>query len=92
MTHIVRCSGPDGEGLHIAPGLDLGHRRLAVIDPAAGHQPMMDAETQNIIVYNGEVFNYVEIRAELRAAGHGFGTDSETEVIRKVYAQWGESV
>jgi asparagine synthase (glutamine-hydrolysing) len=57
MIDIVRHRGPDGEGLHIAPGLGLGHRRLAIIDPAAGQQPMMDAETQNIIVYNGEIFN-----------------------------------
>jgi asparagine synthase (glutamine-hydrolysing) len=90
MTDMVRHRGPDGEGLHIAPGLGLGHRRLAIIDPAAGQQPMMDAETQNIIVYNGEVFNYVEIRAELTAAGHRFRTDSDTEVILKAYAQWGE--
>ena len=90
MTDMVRHRGPDGQGLHIAPGLGLGHRRLAIIDPAAGQQPMMDAETQNIIVYNGEVFNYVEIRAELTAAGHTFRTDSDTEVILKAYAQWGE--
>jgi len=90
MTDMVRTAGPDGEGLHIAPGLGLGHRRLAIIDPATGQQPMMDAETQNIIVYNGEVFNYVEIRAELTAAGHRFRTDSDTEVILKAYAQWGE--
>jgi asparagine synthase (glutamine-hydrolysing) len=90
MTDVVRHRGPDGEGLHIAPGLGLGHRRLAIIDPAAGQQPMMDAETQNIIVYNGEVYNYVEIRAELTAAGHRFRTDSDTEVILKAYAQWGE--
>ncbi|MFZ0007581.1 MAG: asparagine synthase (glutamine-hydrolyzing) [Steroidobacteraceae bacterium] len=90
MTDMVRHRGPDGEGQHIAPGLGLGHRRLAIIDPATGQQPMMDAETQNIIVYNGEVFNYVEIRAELIAAGHRFCTDSDTEVILKAYAQWGE--
>jgi len=90
MTDIVRHRGPDGEGQYIAPGLGLGHRRLAIIDPAAGQQPMMDADTQNIIVYNGEVFNYVEIRAELTAAGHSFRTDSDTEVILKAYAQWGE--
>jgi asparagine synthase (glutamine-hydrolysing) len=90
MTDMVRHRGPDGEGLHIAPGLGLGHRRLAIIDPAAGQQPMMDAETRNIIVYNGEVFNYLEIRAELIAAGHRFRTDSDTEVILKAYAQWGE--
>jgi asparagine synthase (glutamine-hydrolysing) len=90
MTDVVRHRGPDGEGLHIAPGLGLGHRRLAIIDPAAGQQPMTDAETQNIIVYNGEVYNYVEVRAELAAAGHRFRTDCDTEVILKAYAQWGE--
>jgi asparagine synthase (glutamine-hydrolysing) len=90
MTDVVRHRGPDGEGLHIAPGLGLGHRRLAIIDPAAGQQPMTDAETQNIIVYNGEVYNYVEVRAELTAAGHHFRTDCDTEVILKAYAQWGE--
>lgn len=90
MTDMVRHRGPDGEGQHIGPGLGLGHRRLAIIDPAAGQQPMLDAETRNIIVYNGEVFNYLEIRAELTAAGHRFRTDSDTEVILKAYAQWGE--
>ena len=90
MTDMVRHRGPDGEGQHIAPGLGLGHRRLAIIDPAAGQQPMVDAETKNVIVYNGEVFNYLEIRAELTAAGHRFSTDSDTEVILKAYAQWGE--
>jgi asparagine synthase (glutamine-hydrolysing) len=90
MTDIVRFRGPDGEGLHISPGLGLGHRRLAIIDPATGQQPMIDGDSQNIIVYNGEVYNYVEIRAELAAAGHRFRTDSDTEVILKAYAQWGE--
>ena len=90
MTDIVRHRGPDGEGLHITAGLGLGHRRLAIIDPAAGQQPMIDAESQNIIVYNGEVYNYLEIRSELTAAGHRFRTDSDTEVILKAYAQWGE--
>jgi asparagine synthase (glutamine-hydrolysing) len=75
--------------MHIGPGLGLGHRRLAIIDPASGQQPMLDPDTQNVIIYNGEVYNYVEIRSELIAAGHRFRTDSDTEVILKAYTQWG---
>ena len=90
MIDVIRHRGPDGEGMHIAPGLGLGHRRLAIIDPATGQQPMLDPDTQNVIIYNGEVYNYVEIRKELLAAGHRFRTDSDTEVILKAYAQWGE--
>ncbi len=90
MTDVIRHRGPDGEGMHIAPGLGLGHRRLAIIDPAAGQQPMLDPDTQNVIIYNGEVYNYVEIRKELLAAGYHFRTDSDTEVILKAYAHWGE--
>lgn len=87
MTSIIRHRGPDGEGLHLAPGIDLGHRRLAIIDPAADHQPMLDPDTSNVIVYNGEVYNYVEIRAELEAAGHRFRAHFETEVILKAYVE-----
>jgi len=89
MVSIIRHRGPDGEGLHLAPGIGLGHRRLAIIDPAAGHQPMVDAGTGNVIVYNGEVYNYVEIRSELEGRGHRFTTHSDTEVILKAYVEWG---
>lgn len=89
MTSIIRHRGPDGEGLHIEPGIGLGHRRLAIIDPVAGHQPMVDADTRNVIIYNGEVYNYVEIRSELEGRGHRFTTHSDTEVILKAYVEWG---
>jgi len=89
MTSIIRHRGPDGEGLHLAPGIGLGHRRLAIIDPATGHQPMLDAQTGNVIVYNGEVYNYVEIRSELEGLGHRFTTHSDTEVILRAYVEWG---
>ncbi|MCE7902933.1 MAG: asparagine synthase (glutamine-hydrolyzing) [Gammaproteobacteria bacterium PRO9] len=89
MTAIIQHRGPDGEGLHIAPGIGLGHRRLAIIDPAAGHQPMVDAQSGNVIVYNGEVYNYVEIRSELEGRGHRFSTHSDTEVILRAYVEWG---
>jgi len=89
MADVVRHRGPDGEGFYVAGGLGLGHRRLAIIDPAAGQQPMTDSVTGNVVVYNGEVYNYVELRTELRALGHSFRTDSDTEVILKAYDQWG---
>ena len=90
MTNVLEHRGPDSGGFHRAPGVGLGHRRLAIIDPAAGHQPMVDPDSQNVIVYNGEVYNYVELKAELAALGYRFTTDSDTEVILKAYDRWGE--
>ena len=90
MTNVLDYRGPDAVGFHRAPGIGLGHRRLAIIDLAAGHQPMLDPGSQNVIVYNGEVYNYVELRAELEALGYSFFTDSDTEVILKAYDRWGE--
>jgi asparagine synthase (glutamine-hydrolysing) len=90
MTNVLEHRGPDGSGFHTAPGVGLGHRRLAIIDPAAGHQPMVDPDSQNVIVYNGEVYNYVELRSELEALGYRFITHSDTEVILKAYDRWGE--
>ncbi len=89
MTNVLEHRGPDSGGFHKAPGVGLGHRRLAIIDPAAGQQPMVDPDSQNVIVYNGEVYNYVELRAELEAVGYHFVTDSDTEVILKAYDRWG---
>jgi len=89
MTNVLGHRGPDSSGFHRVPGLGLGHRRLAIIDPAAGHQPMLDPSSQNVIVYNGEVYNYVELRSELEALGCSFATDSDTEVILKAWDQWG---
>ncbi len=90
MTNVLEHRGPDASGFHRAAGVGLGHRRLSIIDPAAGHQPMTDPDSHNVIIYNGEVYNYVELKAELAALGHRFTTDSDTEVILKAYDQWGE--
>jgi asparagine synthase (glutamine-hydrolysing) len=90
MTNVLEHRGPDGSGFHTAPGVGLGHRRLAIIDPAAGHQPMADPDSRNVIVYNGEVYNYVELRSELEGLGYRFITNSDTEVILKAYDHWGE--
>jgi len=90
MTNVLEHRGPDACGFHNVPGLGLGHRRLSIIDPTAGHQPMVDPDSQNIIIYNGEVYNYVELRTELEALGYHFVTDSDTEVILKSYSHWGK--
>ena len=90
MTNVLEHRGPDAFDFHNVPGLGLGHRRLSIIDPAAGHQPMVDPDSKNVIIYNGEVYNYVELRTELEALGHHFVTDSDTEVILKAYDCWGK--
>lgn len=82
--------GPDGAGLFDNEHVMLGHRRLAIIDlHPRGHQPMVDAATGAIIVYNGEIYNYLELREELRAAGVEFATETDTEVLLRAYLRWG---
>jgi asparagine synthase (glutamine-hydrolysing) len=94
MTETVRHRGPDDAGVEVVHEGDalvaFGHRRLAIIDlSAAGHQPMLDAETGNWITFNGEVYNYLELRHELERQGQIFRTETDTEVILKAYARWG---
>ncbi|MBI5164563.1 MAG: amidotransferase 1, exosortase A system-associated [Magnetospirillum sp.] len=81
--------GPDGGGLHLAPGIGLGHRRLAIIDPAGGHQPLFNEDGRVAVVFNGEIYNFRPLVAELEAAGHVFATRSDTEVIVHAWEQWG---
>ncbi len=80
--------GPDGEGLFVAPGVALGHRRLAVIDLEGGKQPLRDPVTGATVVFNGEIYNFRELRAELERAGAGFATNSDTEVLLQAYRHW----
>jgi asparagine synthase (glutamine-hydrolysing) len=90
MCEVIRHRGPDDEGVHVEPGLGIGMRRLSIIDLAGGQQPMHN-ETRTIwIVFNGEIYNYRELRRELEAAGHQFYTSSDTESIVHAYEQWGE--
>ncbi len=84
--------GPDGSGVWTAPGVGLGHLRLSIIDVAGSPQPMTTEDSQLTIIYNGEVYNYAEIRAELRALGHSFRTAGDTETILLGYRQWGAAV
>ncbi|TWI81429.1 asparagine synthase (glutamine-hydrolysing) [Lacibacter cauensis] len=90
MRDTMYRGGPDSSGVFVHPQLPLalGHRRLSLIDlTEAGHQPMIDAELT--IVFNGEIYNYKELRATLQHYGHTFRTESDTEVILKAYRQWG---
>jgi len=81
--------GPDGSGIVVKPSAILGHRRLSIIDIASGQQPMMTHDEKIGITYNGEVYNYVEIRNELIKLGHKFHTDSDTEVVLNAFSQYG---
>src|SRR5215472_13041322 len=92
MTRSLMHRGPDDEGYLISGPLGLGFRRLSIIDLAGGHQPMSDAEETVWIIFNGEVYNFKELRAELEQCGHHFRTRSDTEVIIHGYKEWGTEV
>lgn len=89
MTDALVHRGPDGHGSHVGPGIGLGHRRLAVIDVGGGHQPLYNENGRVVVVFNGEIYNFRELMAELRAAGHVFRTNSDTEVIVHAWEEWG---
>ena len=90
MTDAVSHRGPDAAGHHIAPGIGLGHRRLSIIDLSTGDQPLTNEDGTVWTVFNGEIYNFAEVRAELAAKGHRFRTGSDTEVIVHGYEQWGD--
>ncbi len=91
MTDAIAHRGPDGEGHYIDGPLALGHRRLAIIDLSeAGHQPMATEDGRFVIAYNGEVYNFNELRIELEASGHRFHSRTDSEVVLKAMAHWGE--
>jgi asparagine synthase (glutamine-hydrolysing) len=89
MTDAIRHRGPDGEGQYVKENVALGNRRLAVIDLATGDQPMYNDDKSVVLVFNGEVYNYIELRDELKRLGHRFRTSSDTEVVVRAYEQWG---
>ncbi len=92
MTESIFHRGPDDEGHLILGPLGFGFRRLSIIDLAGGHQPMSDIEQKVWVVFNGEIYNFKEIRAELESLGHRFQTRSDTEVIVYGYKEWGTKV
>jgi asparagine synthase (glutamine-hydrolysing) len=92
MARSIAHRGPDDEGFFISGPVGLGSRRLSIIDLAGGHQPMSDAEQSVWVTFNGEIYNYKELRAELQSKGHEFRTNSDTEVIIHGYKEWGTDV
>ena len=90
MCDVIRHRGPDDEGIHVEPGVGLGMRRLSIIDLSTGHQPIHNEDQTIWIVFNGEIYNYRELRRELESAGHQFYTSSDTETIVHAYEEWGE--
>ena len=90
MVDALAHRGPNGRGVWLDDGIALGHRRLSVLDPtAAGAQPMRYAARNLVVTYNGEIYNFRELRQELVAAGHRFMTNCDTEVLLAAYAEWG---
>jgi asparagine synthase (glutamine-hydrolysing) len=92
MMNTIVHRGPDDSGMHMAGPLGLGFRRLSIIDLSAGHQPMSDQSESVWVVFNGEIYNFKELRQELEAHGHIFRTNCDTEVIVHGYKQWGDAV
>lgn len=92
MTETLVHRGPDDEGYYISGPLGFGFRRLSIIDLGGGHQPMSDREESVWVVFNGEIYNFPELKRELEGYGHVFRTKSDTEVIIHGYKQWGDEV
>src|SRR6201997_3963882 len=91
MTAILAHRGPDGEGLYFGKGIGLGHRRLAILDlTEGGKQPLSNEDGTVWVTFNGEIYNYVELREQLIQKGHQFVTSSDTEVIVPLYEEEGE--
>lgn len=89
MADSIVHRGPDGEGFYIDDYIGLAHRRLSIIDLEGGNQPMFNDRRTISIVFNGEIYNYIELKEELKKLGHSFTTSSDTEVVIKAYEQWG---
>lgn len=92
MTDAIAHRGPDGEGFYCDGAVGLGHRRLAIIDlSAAGHQPMISRDKQVALSYNGEIYNFPEIRAELELLGYQFHSKTDSEVVLNAWIEWGKA-
>src|SRR5436305_3543727 len=89
MARALAHRGPDAEGYFTEGPAALGHRRLSILDIAGGVQPMLDGGCA--LIFNGQAYDFAEVRAELQAKGHTFRTRSDTEVVLKSYLEWGEA-
>ena len=90
MTDVIEHRGPDGEGHWVKEGVGLGHRRLSIIDLSpAGHQPMISSDNRYVLTYNGEIYNFCELRSELETKGYCFRSQTDSEVVLYSLAEWG---
>lgn len=92
MAKRIEHRGPDGEGFYSDDFIALAHKRLSIIDLSSGNQPMYNETKDIIVVYNGEIYNYIELKDELKALGHKFKTKSDTEVLVHGYETWGKDL
>lgn len=90
MNNKLAHRGPDGEGYYVKDSLAMAMRRLAIIDIASGQQPIFNEDKKVVVTFNGEIFNFRELRQELESSGHSFYTQSDTEVIVHAYEEWGD--
>jgi asparagine synthase (glutamine-hydrolysing) len=90
MADAVSHRGPDADGFYVGEGIGLAHRRLSIVDVATGQQPLANEDQTVWVVFNGEIYNFPSLRADLESAGHRFRTHSDTEVIVHAYEEWGE--
>src|SRR3989449_10209398 len=91
MLRELKHRGPDDDGLHLEPGIGLGATRLAIIDLDTGHQPIANADESAWVVFNGEIYNFRDLRATLQGRGRGFRTRSDTEAVPPACAALGEA-
>src|SRR4029079_7875256 len=89
MCTVIRHRGPDDEGMLVEEGAGLGMRRLSIIDLSTGQPPIHNEDGTVWVVFNGEIYNFRELRSELESSGHRFYTNTDTEVIVHAYEQWG---
>jgi asparagine synthase (glutamine-hydrolysing) len=89
MSDVLAHRGPDDHGYHLRPRVGLGHRRLSIVDLAGGRQPLANEDESVWVVFNGEIYNHLELRRELQSRGHRFRTHSDTEAIVHAYEEWG---
>jgi len=89
MTTALAHRGPDADGYYVGDGIGLGHRRLSIIDLSTGDQPLSNEDGTIWTVFNGEIYNFADVRKELESYGHVFRTNTDTEIIVHGYEQWG---
>src|SRR5215204_945539 len=92
MARVIRHRGPDDEGAWMRRNVGLANLRLAIIDTTpAGHQPMVNGDESVVLAYNGELYNFRELRSQLQSLGHTFGSSTDTEVVLRAYEEWGSA-